>query len=232
MAASVLLTVCVFCGCAEKKPPASDKSAATEKRPQAPPAEADAFTPEAGFSRLTLDDFEAFYGKKPGATATWTADGGTIHSTGKPRGYLHSKKSYKNFTLRLDYRFEPPQDQADAEKANTGVLVYINAPHRLWPLCLEVQGKYSEMGHIKANGRADAIDAAGVRDDEPARQKSRKPVGEWNSIEIVSRDGALASFLNGTKICDNKPGDLKEGAVGLQAEDFAVEFRRIRIREE
>ncbi len=232
----MLLAGTMLVGCAEQaEPEQSGKSApaaAAKEATPAPSSEPDTFTPEDGFTRLSLDDFDVFHGKKPRSTATWTSTGGILHCTGKPRGYLHSRKTYKNFTLRLDYRFTPPTDAAAAEKANTGFLVYITEPHRLWPVCLEVQGKQPEMGQIKANGRVDVIDAAGVRDDESARQKARKPVGEWNSIEIVSRDGGLTSFLNGTKICENKPGELRDGAIGIQAEDFEVQFRRIRIREE
>jgi len=214
-------------------PSAAENFAAAAKTGDAANNEpADAFTPEEGFTRLTLADFDVFFAKKVEGSPSWTDAGGMIRGTGKPRGYLHSRKSYRNFTLRLDYRFPVPDDPALVDKVNTGVLVYISGPHRIWPVCLEVQGKHVEMGHIKANGRADVIDAAAVQDDDAARQKARKPVGEWNSLEIISRDGVLTSTLNGIKICENKAGELREGPLGLQAEDFAVEFRRLRIRED
>ena len=236
LGAVLLLPACALVGCAgqeqsEQPGQPNGNPASSAKTVHASSTETDTFTPEDGFAPLVLNDFQVFHGKKPGPTATWTSSGGSVHCTGKPRGYLHSRKSYKNFTLRLDYRFAPSQDPAGSDQANTGFLVYINGPHRLWPVCLEVQGKHVEMGHIKANGKATVIDPAGVRDDEAARQKARRPVGEWNSVEIVSRDGALSSFLNGTKICENKPGELREGAIGIQSEDFEVEFRRLRIRE-
>ena len=88
------------------------------------------------------------------------------------------------------------------------------------------------MGHIKANGRGDVIDAEKVKDNQEARTSSIKKVGEWNHIKIISQDGKLTSFLNGTKICENEPGELTEGWLGIQSERNPIEFKNIRIREE
>ncbi|MBT4867659.1 MAG: DUF1080 domain-containing protein [Planctomycetaceae bacterium] len=207
------------------------------------PVEAeDAFIVEPDFTPLTLNDFHTF--PEAGATdePTWIAAGKTLNCSGTPRGYLFSKESYRNFTWRLEYRFLPPTAKPDAEsptknktaksntaKSNSGFLIYMPTEHKLWPASLEVQGRYDEMGQIKSNSRDIKVT---VRDDEQARTASRKPIGEWNAVEIVSRDGALISHINGTKICESDPGELTAGFIGLQAEDFAVQFRHMRIREE
>jgi hypothetical protein len=195
------------------------------------PADATPFELEEGFTQLTLDDFEVF--TKPGAdgAGTWSQKTDVIQTTGSPRGYLYSKNSHRNFTLRLEYRFANLDggvvDGADVAKVNTGVLVYITGPHRIWPKCLEVQGKHVEMAHIKSNARDITIEA---EDDEAARKSARLPAGQWNRLEIVSKDGALTSTLNGKKICESQPGELVAGPFGLQAEDYPVDFRRLRIR--
>ncbi len=183
------------------------------------------FQVEEGFSLLAFPDFEAF-----GAEAsTWegTADG--IKSSGKPKGYLYSKQPYQNFTLRLDYRFPRPANLKDESKfkGNTGFLVYITGEHKLWPVCLEVQGKHIQMAAIKENGGAQPVTAT---DDEAARLKARHAVGEWNAIEIVSTNGALSVSLNGTPISKCEPDFLSEGSIGIQAEDHPFEVRRLRIR--
>jgi hypothetical protein len=192
----------------------------------------DTFVVEADFTPLTLDDFRTFPESKTPQQPTWTAAGNRLNCIGTPRGYLYSRKSYRNFTLRLDYRFLPSpakQDEQALSKSNTGFLIYMPTEHTLWPASLEVQGRHDEMGQIKSNSRDVELT---VRDNEQARAASRKPVGEWNTIEIVSRDGALTSYVNGTKICESEPSELTAGFIGLQAEDFAVQFRRLRIREE
>ena len=183
------------------------------------------FQLEDGFTLLSFSDFEAF-----GAEATtWegTADG--IKCSGKPRGYLYSKQPYENFTWRLEYRFPRPDNLKDEAKfkGNTGFMIYITGEHKIWPISLEVQGKHVQMASIKENGGAQPVTAT---DDEAARQKARRPVGQWNAIEIVSKGGTLAVTLNGTPISTSEPDFLSEGAIGIQAEDHPFEVRRLRIR--
>ena len=64
------------------------------------------------------------------------------------------------------------------------------------------------------------------------RESARKPTGEWNAIEVVSKAGTVTSLLNGTKVCESQPSDVTSGMTGLQSEDFEVHFRRLRIRAE
>lgn len=197
----------------------AETSARPDPRPEPP------FTLEPEFTLLTFSDFEAF-----GAEAdTWQGTPEGLRSSGKPRGYLYSKQSYDNFTLRLDYRFPRPASLKDDAKfkGNTGFLVYVTGEPKLWPVCLEVQGKYVQMAAIKENGGAQPVTAT---DDETQRQKARRPVGEWNSLEIVSRGGALQVSLNGAPISTCEPDFLSEGLLGIQAEDHPFEVRRMRVR--
>ena len=180
---------------------------------------------ESGFQRLRLSDFETFFGKSSGPQPTWTEEGPVLRCTGTPRGYIYSKRSFRDFTLRLDYRY-PEAEGADQSKLNTGVLIFITGKHKQWPVSLEVQGKFPEMGTIKANGGAVQPE---IEDDESVRQSARKPPREWNSLEITARSGAVSVLLNGMKVCESQQGQLIEGPVGLQSEDAAVEFRNVRI---
>ena len=202
--------------------PATEKPAATATEVTLPEKP---FELEAGFELLKLSDFEAFGSE----TDTWSATDDGLKCSGKPRGYLYSKQPYQNFTLRLEYRFPRPDTLKDEAKfkGNTGFLVYITGEHKLWPVCLEVQGKHVQMAAIKENGGAQPVTAT---DDDAARQRARKPVGKWNQIEIVSREGALSVSLNDTPISTCEPDFLSEGPIGIQAEDHPFEVRRIRIR--
>ncbi len=198
-----------------------DKSASADtQEPSEPP-----FQLEDGFTLLTFADFEAFGAE----AATWEPTPEGMKCTGKPRGYLYSKQSFQNFTLRVDYRFPRPKSlQDDAKfKGNTGFLMYITGEHKLWPVSLEVQGKFVQMAAIKENGGAQPVTAT---DDDAARQKARRPVGQWNSIEIVSTNGVLAVALNGVPISKCEPDFLSEGLIGIQSEDHPFEVRRLRIR--
>lgn len=211
------------------KPPSAAPAEPLQSPAQLPPdpADSESFALEEGFTLLTRDDFAAF-GAEPD---TWTATSEGVRCTGKPRGYLYSKTPHANFTLRLQYRFDRPQKLADESKfkGNTGFLMYITGEHKLWPLSMEVQGKHVQMAAIKENGGAEP---AVVQDDEAARASARRPVGHWNTLEIVSQDGALAVALNGTPISKSEPNFLSEGLIGIQSEDHPFEVRRMRIRPE
>ncbi len=238
------LSLCVG-GCSTSAPSSSDGKSNPVPEPVAKPATAswsawkeddlktDDFTPEEGFQAMTLSDFESFFAKPPkgDAVPTWSAVGNAIVCTGKPKGYLYSKEKFKDFTLRLEFRFAPPPEGTDMTKfdPNSGVMLSITEPHKQWPKSLEVQGKFSEMGKINPNGGVAAVE---LIDDAGARETARKPVGDWNGLEIVSKGGALTALLNGKKVCESQPGDVSEGAIGLQSEDFEVHFRRIRVRAE
>ena len=188
------------------------------------------FELEPNFRMLKLNDLEIYHGKLPGADLTWSQFGQTLVCLGNPRGYAYTKESFTDFTLRCDYKFVPAADQTDEKKlagSNTGFLIYINGEHKLWPVSLEVQGKHVEMGQIKANG---GVAAVTIKDDDSVRHSARKPVGQWNSIEIISKDGALTAILNGQQVCQSEPGELKSGLLGFQSEDFEVHFRNLRIK--
>lgn len=190
------------------------------------------FTVEEGFRTLTLSDFEPFFAKPPQSPqTTWLAMHDAIACFGKPKGYLFSKEKFSDFTLRLELRFAPPADESAAKtfNPNTGVMLHITEPHKQWPKSLEVQGRFADLATIKENGGAAKVE---IVDDGAARESTRKPVGEWNALEIVSKAGAITVLLNGTKVCESQPSDVTTGSIGLQSEDFEVHFRRLRIRPE
>jgi hypothetical protein len=226
LSTSVLL-LCGGCHRADPQPVEPTPSVASKNAlPAAEPSHDESpFELEPRFELLTRDDFEAFAAEPE----TWVATADGIACTGKPRGYLYSKHPYENFTWRLDYRFPRPENLKDDGKfkGNTGFLIYISGEQKLWPVCLEVQGKYIQMAAIKENGGAEPVT---VEDNEAVRNQSRKPVGRWNSLEIISKDGSISVSLNGAPISSSKVGTLNNGLIGIQAEDHPFEVRRMRIR--
>jgi hypothetical protein len=220
----ILLLCVTACGCTPNAPApdaARPTAGAAPVQPEEPPV-------EQGFQRLTIADFEPFQG----SSDTWREEGNLLSTTGQPKGYLHSRRPYRNFTWRLEFRHVPASgvtDPSELDKQNTGFMIHIQEPHKVWPRSLEVQGKQAELCSIKGNG---GVPDLVIEDDPAARDFARSPVGEWNSVEIVSLDGTLSATLNGTPICTSAAGELTEGLIGLQSELFEVQFRNLRIREE
>lgn len=81
-------------------------------------------------------------------------------------------------------------------------------------------------GRIDWNGRdpqwKDKLNFRGAVDVE-------KPVGEWNRIEIICREGDLTYFLNGVKVNEGKNGSLRQGRILFQTEGAELYFRRIEL---
>jgi hypothetical protein len=165
-----------------------------------------------------------------GSNDTWKVDGKVIQCSGKPAGYFATNQSYKNYSFRLEFKYRRPAGLDDDSKfeGNSGYLVHITGDHKIWPKSIEVQGHNKTAGTIFAISGAKAVKA---KDDAAARKKALKPVGEWNSLEIISKDGALTAILNGTKVCESEPGDVTEGPIGFQSEGAEIHFRNLRIKE-
>ncbi len=182
-------------------------------------------TPE-GFIPLTLDDFEFFGPDAASQRSAWSEGDAVIRTSGRPRGYAYTRRAFRDFDLQFEYRF-PENRPDDGTDPNTGTLLFLTGRHRVWPACLEAQGKFSEMAAIKSNSRDVTVE---VTDDAEARRTARRAVGEWNAIRIEVRGGAVRTFLNGRPIAACKPTPLVAGPIGLQSEGFAVEFRNLQIR--
>src|SRR5664279_341336 len=101
-------------------------------------------------------DFEgfAFHLGQEGAAnnGTFTIKDGVIICTGKPAGYMYTKKSYSRYTLKYDWAFSRPEGLKDDKEfqGNSGCLIHIGAENALgvWPRSVEVQGMHNQAGLI------------------------------------------------------------------------------------
>ncbi len=215
------------------QPTASPTTEATTAPTPISTAETPPFVMEEGFQPLPFQDMAVFPADDT-TRETWTSVGDELLCTGKPKCYLHTKSPFGDGTLRFDYRFEPDPKVTDPVKLaahNTGVLLFIQEPHAIWPKSIEVQGKHSEMGQLRPNGsKAEVEQMKVVYQDHPeVRESARKPVGEWNSIEIVTKAGAITASINGQIVAVGEPGEQKSGLIGLQAEGHRLRYRHLRF---
>lgn len=154
------------------------------------------------------------------AKDTFKVEDGVIKVSGKPNGYFYTEKSYKDFVLRFEWRYP--------EKAgNSGLLVYVQPPHRVFPKCIEVQGAYGSHGSIFGIGGAKGK----FKEDGAARKKALKDHKEWNLTEVTSKDGKLTVTINGMQVSEGQSDGLVEGQLGWQSEGAPIEFRNITIKE-
>jgi hypothetical protein len=160
---------------------------------------------------------------------TWSVKDGVIICTGHPNGYFYTEKSYKNYVFRYDWRYKRPEGlKAEKDfKGNSGCLIHIQEPHKVWPKCVEVQGENLRHGIlIFINNKK--IES---KYDQKTKDQVTHPVGEWNTTEIICKDdGSIVAKINGTEVSSGK-GELTEGQIGFQSEGAEIHFRNIKIKE-
>jgi len=162
---------------------------------------------------------------------------GMIRMHGENIGYLMSKKSYSNFELTFDYRWNMDDKYKGKGKKNSGVMYNIptNSPDKIWPKGIQFQIKENTTGDFvfldqvtaKVNGK---LVEAGASVTSPKFLENEKPYGEWNSIMIKSFNGKITQFLNGKLVNEGMEATSVEGRISLNYEGSAIDFKNIRIK--
>ncbi len=158
------------------------------------------------------------------AASIWSVTNGVIACQGKPNGYARTLQTYHDYKLHTEWRFP-------AGAGNSGVFLHVSGADKVWPTCLEAQLASGSAGEVRLNGGALANDLAKPDAKSfPRRQpSSEKPVGEWNSYDIVCRSNTVTVQVNGVLQNEITGASVSSGAIGLQAEGKPVEFRNLVI---
>ena len=139
----------------------------------------------------------------------------------KGAGWLASDKTYRDFELRLTYRFVTPG-------ADSGVFIRASLEGKNWTARgYQVQNMDNQtLGKIVGMG----IPRPRGTNDEEAARRAKNPAGEWNElvIRVKGKNGSVS--LNGKEVATSDQLDLEDGHVGLQAEGGILEFKKIQIK--
>jgi len=185
------------------------------------------------FNGKNLDGWKFYMGGKSEENGgVFSVQDGVIVCTGRPSGYMYTPKSYSNYTLQFDLAFARPEGLEDDTKfrGNSGCLIHVADRNALgvWPRSVEVQGMNRQLGLILPIPRSlkctRTFDAA-------LSAKARKPIGEFNLVEIEVKGGDMVIELNGRVVSTVGKCELTEGPIGFQSEGVETHWRNIRIRE-
>lgn len=155
---------------------------------------------------------------------TFLAKNGVLVDKGSPAGYIRTEKDYRNFILRLELRH--------LTKGNGGVLVRMVGPDKVWPKSIECQGMSGDVGDIfnidQFPAKADPSRTEGRRTVKLFPSNER-PLGEWNTCEIIADGGEIIVKVNG--MLQNSLTEVEEvpGRICLQSEGAQMEFQNIRL---
>ena len=155
-------------------------------------------------------------------------DDGEVRLTGMPLGYFATKQEYRNYVLSFEWKYDRPEGlKSDAEfRGNSGLLVHLTKPQKVWPTCIQVQLAQADPGAIFAMGEARLQGTV----DPAAQQKATRPVGQWNRVEVTCRAGSISCVLNGIEVAQGEGASPDRGAIGWQSEGKPIRFREIKIR--
>src|SRR5262249_40646463 len=138
----------------------------------------------------------------------------------KGGGWLRSEKEYKDFELRLQFRFVE-------KNANSGIFLRANndnGPSKAY----QVQTMDGDsIGDIYTRDLANPT----VKRDAEKLKIAFKPTGEWQEYAITAKGGHLEVKLNGELITVADGLGDQPGYIGPQGEGGILEFRKIRIRD-
>lgn len=145
--------------------------------------------------------------------------GGTLTVAPNVRCYLRSRNAYKNYRLRYQWRF------TGAGLNDAGLMLYMTGVDSLQGNGLEVQLHMGNAGDLYKIGGFRANVKTGIR--SRMADSSERPVGQWNDMEILVRDGKLEIKVN--DVVQNRATDMptEPRSIGIRLEGAAMEFREM-----
>ena len=164
----------------------------------------------------------------------WSVYDGILTCTGKPMGYLCTKKEYESFKLVVEWRWAP-----GTKPGNSGVLMRITGEPEMLPNCAEAQLKSGDAGALlgfhgfkiagdKARSFENPNFAGGLCGLRKTAANEKKP-GEWNKYEITADGDKFTVLVNGKKVNEAKGCSVRAGKIGLQSEGGIIQFRTVKL---
>lgn len=170
----------------------------------------------------------------------WIIEDGCMTLTCKGGGDIMTKKKYKNFDLKLDWKISIAGNSGIFIFADeTGKRIYSHAPE------IQILDNERHKDKEKPNHRSGSL-----YDMITAPANSQKIAGEWNQVRIWVKDKHLKVWQNGVLTADvvigsskwnelvqNSKfknwkgfGKLEEGHIGLQDHADKVSFKNLKIK--
>jgi hypothetical protein len=156
----------------------------------------------------------------------WSVRNGVIRCEGKPNGYIRTVDSYANYKLHLEWRWPD-------KPTNSGVLLHSAGIDSVWPKCVEAQLMHANAGDFWLLSYSKIeVDGKQVGPEKYANGKKKhpsneKPVGQWNSYDIVCDGKTVTLYVNGLLQNKGTDSDPWYGPICLQSEGSPIEFRNV-----
>jgi len=159
---------------------------------------------------------------------TWSVTNGVIHCNGAAVGYLRTLQNYSNYVVTVEWRFV----KVAPKKDNTGVLVHMQLPDKVWPPCIQNQGKSGRQGDLFVMSGVECKEHLAISTNAntpvPLRgEPNEKAIGEWNTNATVCFGRTVAANINGKLLNAITECTVSSGFIGIQSEGADFEIRKI-----
>ncbi|MBK0370069.1 3-keto-disaccharide hydrolase [Flavobacterium agrisoli] len=193
------------------------------------------------FNQKNLKGWYAYQsetGKNEKADAVFSVSDKMIRMYGANAGYLMSNKSYDNFVLSVNFRWNTDtQFVRKSDKKNSGVMYWVpeNTSDELWPKGIQYQIKENATGDFVFLQEVTAT-INGVQ-NTPGKsvvskffKNNEKPAGEWNTLTVTCSEGKITQILNGEIVNEASNASVNKGRILLQYEGYPIDFKNITIQ--
>ena len=150
---------------------------------------------------------------------------GEIRLTGKAQGYVATKDSYQNYILQFEWMYE--KHSGKPSDGNSGLLVHVQGPPKVWPKSIEAQIWYKEFGSFFT---LDGGKFNPKKDDPDTRNKALKTLGEWNKQEVTCQDGKITLKVNGVEYASGIGAIPDQGKIAWMFEGAPIRYRSLKIK--
>jgi len=171
----------------------------------------------------------------------WSVEDGVLKCTGRPKGYLQTRRWYRDYELSLQWRWSGDKG------GNNGVLIHSTVPLLFggWPQSLEVQLQSGSAGDFWVIGKHVDIEVENAQTRRSKKVKGNKhkhrrirrlesdpekAVGQWNTMRIICDGGEVTVFVNDVKVNHGTHCTVTQGGIALQSEGTPAEFQNIMIK--
>jgi len=162
-------------------------------------------------------------------TSVYSVVDGNILIQGRPFGYMYTKKTYRNYTLNVEWAWVD-------EPTNSGIFIMIAQTTNPFPNGIEVQLAAGNAGDFVCLGGSDLKEYKVpegrerprfpvIRKREPSNEKA---AGEWNKAKIIVNEGVITVYINDV-LQNVGTNAVKEGHIGLQSEGKRIKFRNVTV---
>jgi Domain of Unknown Function (DUF1080) len=204
-----------------------------------------------GFDTLLKD-----HGINNDPNKVFQIDDGALHISGEEFGGLATRKEYKSYYLRAEFKWGEKMYAPRLGKArDSGIQYNITGPLKVWGRFMEFQineGGTGDMWVINGTGatvggqvyqsttepgpkqyiriphigRGPLVNVTGDRD--PVNDLE-KPHGEWNVLELVVSHDRILQFVNGKLALVATSPNTTHGKILFQCEGAEVYFRNMEL---